>query len=230
MAKTVSNLTGLQIDHYLYVDLNGFQDVVNTLGGVELCIPAYNVNTPGWVEGSRCGRESRRRSTTTRSVTSSTRIPASTSCPGCQKLDGSQGLAYVRARHLPCDAIPDFARIGRQQQFMRAVINQMLKPAQIAKAPGSRRAGAGQPASRPGLPSGRPGLSGRPDARAQHRGCRIPGGAWDVQRDGGRPLGASRWTQARSRSSARSAMASPSRASARNWSTPRRRRRIRPSP
>jgi hypothetical protein len=56
--------------------------------------------------------------------------------PGCQELDGFQGLAYVRARHLPCDTIPDFARIGRQQQFMRAVINQMLKPAQIAKAPG----------------------------------------------------------------------------------------------
>ena len=52
MAKTVSNLTGLQIDHYLYVDLNGFQEVVNTLGGVDLCIPGYNVNTPGWVEGS----------------------------------------------------------------------------------------------------------------------------------------------------------------------------------
>ena len=47
MAKTISNLTGLQIDHYLYVDLNGFQDVVDTLGGVELCIPGYNVNTPG---------------------------------------------------------------------------------------------------------------------------------------------------------------------------------------
>ena len=79
----------------------------------------------------------RRRSSTTKSVTSWTPIPASTSCPGCQKLDGFQGLAYVRARHLPCDAnAPDFARIGRQQQFMRAVINQMLKPAQIAKAPG----------------------------------------------------------------------------------------------
>ena len=52
MAKTFSNLTGLEIDHYLYVDLNGFQDVVNTLGGVDLCIPGYNVNTPGLVEGT----------------------------------------------------------------------------------------------------------------------------------------------------------------------------------
>jgi hypothetical protein len=56
--------------------------------------------------------------------------------PGCQHLDGTQALAYVRSRHnLPCSAIPDFARIGRQQQFMRALINQMMSPAQLAKAP-----------------------------------------------------------------------------------------------
>ena len=48
--------------------------------------------------------------------------------PGCQVLDGDQALAYVRTRHLPCDACPDFARISRQQQFLRAVINQLLQP------------------------------------------------------------------------------------------------------
>jgi anionic cell wall polymer biosynthesis LytR-Cps2A-Psr (LCP) family protein len=135
MAKTVSNLTGLQIDHYLYVDLNGFQDVVNTLGGVELCIPGYNVNTPGWVEGSDANGNPTQihYDEVGHIVDPNTGLDV---VPGCQKLDGSQGLAYVRARHLPCDTIPDFARIGRQQQFMRAVINQMLKPAQIAKAPG----------------------------------------------------------------------------------------------
>ena len=31
--------------------------------------------------------------------------------------------------------VPDFARIGRQQQFLRAVINRMLQPAEIAQAP-----------------------------------------------------------------------------------------------
>ncbi|MFI5055628.1 MAG: LCP family protein [Actinomycetota bacterium] len=136
MAKTVSNLTGLQIDHYLYVDLNGFQEVVNTLGGVDLCIPGYNVNTPGWVEGSDADGNPTQifYDEVGHIVDPNTGLDV---VPGCQKLDGFQGLAYVRARHLPCDAsAPDFARIGRQQQFMRAVINQMLKPAQIAKAPG----------------------------------------------------------------------------------------------
>ena len=175
MAKTISNLTGLTIDHYLYVDLNGFQNVVNTLGGVELCIPAYNVNTPGWVEGSDANGNPTQiyYDEVGHIVDPNTGLDV---VPGCQKLDGSQGLAYVRSRHLPCDTIPDFARIGRQQQFMRAVINQMLKPAQIAKARVGR-ARVGQPASRSGLPSRRPRLSGGTDARAQHRGCRVPSGA-----------------------------------------------------
>lgn len=135
MRETLWKLTGLQIDHYLYVDLNGFQDVVNTLGGVELCIPGYNVNTPGWVEGSDADGNPTQihYDEVGHIVDPNTGLDV---VPGCQKLDGSQGLAYVRARHLPCDTVPDFARIGRQQQFMRAVINQMLQPAQIAKAPG----------------------------------------------------------------------------------------------
>ncbi len=51
VAETVQALTGLQIDHVLYVDLAGFQGVVETLGGVDMCITAENVNTPGYVEG-----------------------------------------------------------------------------------------------------------------------------------------------------------------------------------
>ena len=135
MTKTVAELTGLQIDHYLYVDLNGFQDVVNTLGGVDLCVPSYNVNTPGYVEGTDADGNPTQvyYDEVGHIVDPNTGLDI---VPGCQSLDGFQGLAYVRARHLPCDVIPDFARIGRQQQFMRAVINQMLKPAQIAKAPG----------------------------------------------------------------------------------------------
>jgi cell envelope-related transcriptional attenuator-like protein len=54
---------------------------------------------------------------------------------GCQTLDGVQALAYVRTRHQPCDVVPDFARISRQQQFLRAVLNRLMSPSEIAKAP-----------------------------------------------------------------------------------------------
>jgi LCP family protein required for cell wall assembly len=108
VARTVHRLTGLRINHFLYVDLRGFQRVVDTLGGVEMCIP-FDVKDP---------------------------LSALDLKAGCQTLDGRQSLAYVRTRHLPCDeAAPDLRRIARQQQFLRAVINQLLEPTEIVRAP-----------------------------------------------------------------------------------------------
>ncbi|MDP9302106.1 MAG: LCP family protein [Actinomycetota bacterium] len=134
MANTVANLTGLPIDHYLYVDLAGFQNVVDTLGGVDLCIPSYDVNTPGWLsQHTASGVDTKIYYGEPGHVADpNTGLDV---LPGCQHLDGFQALAYVRTRSLPCDAIPDFSRIGRQQQFLRAVINQMLRPTELAKAP-----------------------------------------------------------------------------------------------
>jgi LCP family protein required for cell wall assembly len=134
VAQTVANLTGLQIDHYLYVDLEGFRRTVNTLGGVDMCIPAYNVNTPGDLTGTGANGEP---VLVHYDEVGHIADPDSglNIKPGCQRLNGDQALAYVRARHLPCDHIPDFARIGRQQQFLRSVVNQMLQPGMVARAP-----------------------------------------------------------------------------------------------
>src|SRR6059036_3600621 len=49
VTRTVENLTGLHINHVLYVDLAGFEGIVQALGGVYMCIDAQNVNTPGWL-------------------------------------------------------------------------------------------------------------------------------------------------------------------------------------
>jgi hypothetical protein len=54
---------------------------------------------------------------------------------GCQRFDGATALAYVRTRHQPCDRVPDFARISRQQQFLRAVIGEMLQPGRLLELP-----------------------------------------------------------------------------------------------
>lgn len=136
MAKTVFALTHIPINHYLYVDLNGFQQAVDKLGGVSMCIPSYYVNTPGDLEAvDAAGNIVYIRYSEVGHVADP--YTGLDVLPGCQHLGGTQALAYVRARHnLPCSPIPDFARIGRQQQFMRALINQMLRPSEIAKAPG----------------------------------------------------------------------------------------------
>jgi hypothetical protein len=41
-------------------------------------------------------------------------------------MGGPTALAFVRARHIEGDLIPDFSRIQRQQQFMRATFNRLL--------------------------------------------------------------------------------------------------------
>ena len=107
VARTVKNLTGLPIHHVMYVDLAGFQGLVDALDGVEMCVP-YPMQDP------LTGLD----------------IPA-----GCQHFDGETALAYVRTRHQPCDTIPDFARIGRQQQFLRAVISKLLSPSELLQLP-----------------------------------------------------------------------------------------------
>jgi anionic cell wall polymer biosynthesis LytR-Cps2A-Psr (LCP) family protein len=134
MAQTVSDLTGLTIHHYLYVDLEGFRNVVDTIGGVDMCIPAYNVNTPGWLPANGPDGEPIQVYVADEGHIADPNAGLNIA-PGCQRLDGEQALAYVRARHLPCDDIPDFSRIGRQQQFLRAVINQMLQPSMVVRAP-----------------------------------------------------------------------------------------------
>jgi LCP family protein required for cell wall assembly len=134
MAETVTSLTGLSIDHYLYIDLAGFENVVETLGGVTLCIPEYQVNTPGVLlqHTKSGGMQPITYDEVGHVADPNTGLDVT---PGCHRLGGYQALAYVRTRSLPCDSIPDFARIGRQQQFLRALINQMLRPAELAKAP-----------------------------------------------------------------------------------------------
>jgi LCP family protein required for cell wall assembly len=107
VSKTVEQITGLKINHVLYVDLAGFQSIVDTLGGVDLCIPTAMTDP----------------------------LTGLNVQAGCQRLNGYQSLAYVRTRHQPCDYIPDFSRIGRQQQFLRAVLNRLLSPGEILKAP-----------------------------------------------------------------------------------------------
>ena len=152
VAKTVHRLTGLTVNHFLYVDLLGFQQVVDTLGGIEMCIP-FDVQDP---------------------------LSALDLEAGCQTLDGRQALGYVRTRHLPCDeAAPDLSRIGRQQQFLRAVINQMLAPQEIVRAPGLVKPVLASLKRDEGLTIARSRASRRPPPRDLHGRRRVPRGPRD---------------------------------------------------
>jgi LCP family protein required for cell wall assembly len=105
LVKTVEQVTGLAINHYAEIDFAGFLKVVDALGGVSLC--------------NRSGH----------------RLDDSYAnlhmAPGCQKMNGVQALAFVRARHVDSD----FGRIGRQQEFMRAVLGEVERRGNLVNLP-----------------------------------------------------------------------------------------------
>lgn len=109
MVQTVKKLTGLRINHFVEVNFLGFQNLVNALGGIPICINRPLLDTLAGLDLPRAG---------------------------CYNLRGPQALAFVRARHVEGDKIPDFSRISRQQQFMRALISKALSAGSIFHLPG----------------------------------------------------------------------------------------------
>ncbi|SDX15902.1 transcriptional attenuator, LytR family [Saccharopolyspora shandongensis] len=102
LVRTVEQLTGMSIDHYAEVNLLGFYQLTEAIGGVEVCLNAA-VDDPY----------------------SGARFPA-----GRQTISGGDALAFVRQRHgLPRS---DFDRVQRQQAFMASLARQVLSAGTLA--------------------------------------------------------------------------------------------------
>ncbi|MBF6178827.1 LCP family protein [Nocardia otitidiscaviarum] len=70
LTQTVEIATGLHIDHYAQIGFGGFADVVDAVGGIDMCLP-----NP--IDDPLAGID----------------LPA-----GCQRLNGAQALGFVRSR------------------------------------------------------------------------------------------------------------------------------------
>lgn len=114
--RTVRDLTGIPIHHYIEVNFNSFRAIVEALGGVEVCVDRPMIDE-----------------------TAELNLPQA----GCYDMDGDTALAFVRARNVEGDVIPDFARIARQQQFIRAVTNKLFSLGSVTRIPDLVRAVAG---------------------------------------------------------------------------------------
>ncbi|WP_169747906.1 LCP family protein [Pseudonocardia acaciae] len=96
LIKTVEKLTGVKIDHFAEVNLLGFFQLTNAIGGVEVCLKEA-------VKEFRSGANFK---------------------AGRQVISGGDALAFVRQRYnLPQS---DFSRIRRQQVFLAAVAHKIL--------------------------------------------------------------------------------------------------------
>jgi len=106
MVRTVEQVTGLSVNHYVELDFAGFLKVVDSVGGVRLCNPTGK----NWDDSY-----------------ANLHLPAHT----CRLMDGVGALAYVRARHIDSD----FGRIGRQQAFMKALIAKLSATGNLVNLP-----------------------------------------------------------------------------------------------
>ncbi|MGI5875287.1 MAG: LCP family protein [Dethiobacteria bacterium] len=95
--QAVENLLGINIDYYMTTGFDGFENIVDILGGVEIDVEEkmryYGVDVTIKID------------------------------PGLQVMDGKKALEYVRWRGYPDE---DIGRVKRQQQFLKALIQEMV--------------------------------------------------------------------------------------------------------
>ncbi|BDZ42838.1 transcriptional regulator [Paraoerskovia sediminicola] len=98
LVQTVEGLTGMTVDHYVEIGFSGVEDLVDAVGGVELCLD-YDVSD----EKSELEWEA-----------------------GCHTADGETALAFSRMRY--SDPKGDIGRAERQRQVIGAIADAAVTP------------------------------------------------------------------------------------------------------
>ncbi|MDD9205637.1 LCP family protein, partial [Georgenia sp. 10Sc9-8] len=101
LVLTVEGLTGLTMDHYIEIGMGGVQDVVDAVGGVELCLD-YDV---------------------------SDELSHLEWTAGCEHVGGETALAFARMRY--ADPEGDLGRAERQRQVIASVVDEVTTPATV---------------------------------------------------------------------------------------------------
>lgn len=110
--KTIGEILGIPIEHYVAVDFDGFKAVIDELGGIEVNVDRKLVYDD---------------------PTDDTHINLN---PGLQTLNGEQALGYVRHRHDNRGTkyfSNDFDRNRRQQEVIKAVVDKVASVEGLAK-------------------------------------------------------------------------------------------------
>jgi len=105
--RTVSRLTGSEVQHYCVIGTQGIREIVGSMGGVQ-------VEVPQTVSG--------------RAVPGG---PTITLRPGLQTLNGNEALVYLQGKDLSSEE----GRAKRQQEFLYAMFRQALGPSNLVVNP-----------------------------------------------------------------------------------------------
>ncbi|TLS45842.1 LytR family transcriptional regulator [Streptomyces montanus] len=94
--RTVTELTGIKMDHFMVADFNAVKTLTSAVGGVEVCL-GKDINDPD------------------------SKLKLS---KGKHTIQGEEALAFVRTRH-SVGFGGDLSRIGLQQQFLSALMRKL---------------------------------------------------------------------------------------------------------
>lgn len=98
LVSTVEGLTGLTVDHYVQIGFNGVSQVVDGVGGINLC----------WDQ------------------TFSDRVSGLSWQAGCHDVDGTTALLFARMRY--ADPLGDIGRTQRQRLVISSTLKKALSP------------------------------------------------------------------------------------------------------
>lgn len=101
LTHTIEEVTGLHVDGYVEIGLGGFASIVDSLGGVNICVPRDMKDPKAGIDLKK----------------------------GCQVLAGPDALGYVRSRYE--DPLGDIGRANRQRQFLGALMKQAATPSTV---------------------------------------------------------------------------------------------------
>lgn len=101
--RQFEQITGVRLDHFIVVDFEGFRDMVDAIGGVQVCIPeTIDDRSHGiYIEA------------------------------GTRKIAGQEALNYVRERYVVGNG-SDIGRMKRQQAFIAAMAHQVVSAGTLA--------------------------------------------------------------------------------------------------
>jgi LCP family protein required for cell wall assembly len=108
LRDTISDLIGYPIDYYVRINFDGFREIIDLIGGVDIQV-ARDIRDDEYPD-ENYGFDP-------------LYIPA-----GLQHMDGALALKYARVRHIDTD----YQRAARQQQVMVAVKDKVTQPGQLA--------------------------------------------------------------------------------------------------
>jgi len=108
--RTASELTGLDIQYYVYTDFEGFVHLIDEIGGIDFEVEK-DMHYTSRADGPEYDIDLK---------------------AGMQHMNGREALQYVRFRH---DALSDFSRTERQRNFMTAVAQKLQTTSSLFRLP-----------------------------------------------------------------------------------------------